>query len=204
MPVEIAGNATDASLWLRHSAIARRWPAIAVPVVLVAAVAGGTVVAEAQWMGALGRVTSSGFDGIDAIDRFFGLVLLAEILVLVLAGVTVYWLIRWSLAFPALVIEGIGLRAALGRSSDLTRGHRVTVALTIFVVTIVTSLVLQIATFVSTAVVGAATPLDSAAGIALSSLGVLVASVVVAPFLPLTLVFIYRDLRDSELPADAR
>jgi hypothetical protein len=46
---------------------------------------------------------------------------LVAIVFMVVAGIP---FVRWSLALPACVVEGLGLVDSLGRSAELTRGHR--------------------------------------------------------------------------------
>ena len=57
-----------------------------------------------------------------AMTILMGLALLVAFLLLVVPGVML--MLRWIAAIPALVVERAGVLGSLGRSRDLTRGHR--------------------------------------------------------------------------------
>jgi hypothetical protein len=126
-------------------------------------------------------------DSTDALGQAFGI----ELLVFVAFGVVVYAGVRWAMALPALVLERISLRAALSRSSELTRGRRLSVALTLLVVGLIEGIPIALLTLGVVWLVGPGHGLD--AGYVIATLAILVAWIAIAPFLPLAIVVMYRD-----------
>jgi hypothetical protein len=110
---------------------------------------------------------------------------------IVIAIVVVYFAIRWSLAIPAMLAEGIGVRAGLRRSSALTQGMRLRIFGAILVVGLGV-VVVELVGLVIALVIGFGTgsiPIGVATGVVLL-LGLLVAA---APIYPLLTVVAYRD-----------
>ncbi len=132
-------------------------------------------------------LAASAADSTDALGQAFGI----ELLVFVAFGVVVYAAVRWAMALPAMVLERIGLRAALSRSSELTRGRRLSVALTLLVVGLIEGIPIAVVTFGFVFLVGPGHGLD--AGFVIATLVTLVAWIATAPFLPLAIVVMYRD-----------
>jgi Membrane domain of glycerophosphoryl diester phosphodiesterase len=103
----------------------------------------------------------------------------------------IYLGVRWSLAIPAMAAEGIGLRASLGRSSELTRGIRLRITGALIVMWLLT-LLLFILVFLPTVAVGLGTGSLVAATV-VGGLGFIVVAVIVLPWLPSILVVAYLD-----------
>jgi hypothetical protein len=118
------------------------------------------------------------------------LLLLVGTAVLVVGGI--YLMVRWSVTVPVLMTDGLGLRGAVARSAELTRGQRVRVALLLLTVSILVGL--------AAAPAGVATVLLAFGGdVSPAVFGLFAASflcgrVVVAPVLPLTLVALREEL----------
>jgi hypothetical protein len=109
----------------------------------------------------------------------------------VIAIVVVYFAIRWSLAIPAMLAEGIGVRAGLRRSSELSQGMRLRIFGAIILVGLAV-VVVELVGLVIALVIGFGTgsiAIGVATGVVLL-LGLLVAAV---PVYPLMTVVAYRD-----------
>jgi glycerophosphoryl diester phosphodiesterase len=132
-------------------------------------------------------LAASAADSTDALGQAFGI----ELLVFVAFGLVVYAAVRWAMALPALVLERISLRAALSRSSELTRGRRLSVALTLLIVGLIEGIPIALLTFGFVFLVGPGHGLD--AGFVVATVVTLVAWIAIAPFLPLAIVVMYRD-----------
>jgi hypothetical protein len=179
--------------------VVRRAPAIVVPALVLGFGAAVWVGLQVLWVGALSDLSPSAPGALANFGRMFGLIILADLGVVVVFIAAIYFAVRWAVAYPALVVEGLGLRAALRRSSELTRGRRLKVALTLFVVAVVTSLVAGLTLSVAVALTGTVLDVSSVAGLLVSSVPAIAVSVLLAPFVPLTLVLIYRDLAATGL-----
>jgi hypothetical protein len=110
---------------------------------------------------------------------------------IMIAIVVVYFVIRWSLAIPAMLAEGIGVRAGLRRSSELTRGMRLRIFGAILLVGLAV-VVVEVVGLVIALVIGFGTgsiAIGVATGVVLL-LGLLVAA---SPIYPLLTVVAYRD-----------
>ena len=180
--------------------VVNRAPAIVGPALVLAVGACILVGIEVLWVQALGDLSPPGTRELSRFGQIFGLILLADLGVLVGSVAGIYLAVRWAVAYPALVVEGMGLRAALRRSSELTRGRRLKVALTLLVVSILTSMVTVFAMYGAAGVTGSVLDISSAAGLVVSSVPVIAVSVLLAPFVPLTLVLLYRDLTGGPAP----
>jgi hypothetical protein len=174
--------------------IVRRAPAIAAPVLVLALGACIWVGLEVLWVGSLGDLSPFAPGGFAGFGRVFGLIILANLVGAVILAYAVYLAVRWAVAFPALVVEDIGLRAALRRSSGLTARRRLKVALTLFVVAVLTGLASTAAFYVAISLTGIFLDISAAPGLAVSSIMATAVIVLIAPFMPLALVLMYRDL----------
>jgi hypothetical protein len=116
---------------------------------------------------------------------------------ILIAVVVVYFVIRWSLAIPAMLAEGIGLRAGLRRSSELTRGMR----LRLFGAILLAGLIFLAFEFIGlivALVMGLSTG-SIAVGVATGAVLLLALIVTLAPFFPMLTVVAYRE----RVPAEA-
>jgi hypothetical protein len=170
--------------------VLRRWPALVLPIVLLGVVSVGlSIWSYAATADMLDAPISAGNP-----SSFGPSVALSLLTPVVLAG-AVYLAVRWAVAVPALIVEGIGLRAALARSSALTARRRLYVALCMLAIgalwTIVGS-ILTIPFFLVSAVMmaNADGPL-----LAVPLALYLVARIVLAPPLPILCALLYQDLR---------
>jgi hypothetical protein len=117
--------------------------------------------------------------------------------VVVLGGVIalVYAVARWVLAIPIAALERRGLRSALGRSSQLSQGNRVQVLLSLAVPAFLVGLMIPLVPLAGAALAEALFGSGSPLAIALGSLVALAALIATAPFVPITIVMLYQDLR---------
>lgn len=129
--------------------------------------------------------------------------------VLSVAGIVVtlaifYLSVRWGLAIAAILVEGIGLRDGLRRSSELTRGHRLRLAGVVIVVGILEALTVTLPSVVFGLVIGTSVNAVSP-GIVSFTLASIVGSAIWAPFMPAVSVVAYDMLteRAAEHRADA-
>jgi len=138
----------------------------------------------------------SAFSGTGRTPEGARLGLLLSSVSILIAIVVVYFIIRWSLAIPAMLAEEIGVRAGLRRSSELTQGMR----LRLFGAILVWSLaffVVEIVVLVIALVVGLGTEsitIGVATGVVLS-LAVIVSGL---PIFPALTVVAYRDRVPAE------
>jgi hypothetical protein len=117
------------------------------------------------------------------------------ILTCLLIPLVVWILVRWSVAIPALLVEGVGPTAALGRSWNLVRGHWWRLLAIFFVAYLLTS---TISSGVGALVGGLAALIpglsaDVRGGAFLTA--VTLSSAMVEPVLPIVLTLLYYDLR---------
>lgn len=170
--------------------VLRRWPALILPVAVLAIV----VVALEVWSYAsAGDVFDRPFVPGDpaALGPSIALSFLAP--VLLVGGV--YLVVRWAVAVPALVLEEIGLRAALARSSALTARRRLHVALCVLAVGAIWSILGWI--FLIPFYVASAAILRAGGGplLAIPLALYVIGRVVLAPLLPILGALLYRDFR---------
>ena len=170
--------------------VVRRWAPLLLPAILLAVLAGSFTVWSYGVSGAsFGRVSSTA-----DLDRF-GLSFVVSLLAPVVVFVALYLSVRWMVAVPALVVEGLGLRLALARSASLTYRRRLHIGLCLLVVGIVWSLFGWLVfgpAFLMAGVIeaGGGGPL-LAVPLALYVIG----RIVFAPLIPILTVILYRDLR---------
>jgi hypothetical protein len=122
--------------------------------------------------------------------------LLSGLSVIILIA-AIYFAIRWSLAIPAMLAEGIGVLAGLRRSSELTRGMRLRLFGAILLVG-VAFVVMWIIALVIASILGFGTE-SVAVGVATGAMLLLALIVAVAPLVPAITVVAYRD----RVPAEA-
>lgn len=121
---------------------------------------------------------------------------LLSIVVLVLEVVALYFAIRWSLYFQAVLDEGVGMRAALARSADLTSGVRVRIGLTLIVVGILIGIVMGLAILIVGLVAGIVAR-SFMVGVGAGLVAVMISAVVYLPFFVGILTHIYRRRVDA-------
>jgi hypothetical protein len=107
-----------------------------------------------------------------------------------------YLSVRWSLAIAAILTEGIGLRAGLRRSSQLTRGHRLRLAAIVIVVALLQGLTVTIPAVVIAFVVGLGVGAVSPGIVAFAIAGI-VGSAVWAPVSPAVGAVVYGRLTEA-------
>ena len=171
-------------------AVLRRWPALLVPIAVLGVVAAGF----GTWSYA---ATADMFDSPfgagnpASLGPSMALSLLTSI---VLIG-GAYLAVRWVVAVPALVAEGIGLRAALSRSSALTARRRLHVARCLLAVGAIWAIVGWI--FVIPSLLAAAAIMAFGGGPLLAAPLALyvIGRIVLAPLLPILCTILYGDLR---------
>jgi hypothetical protein len=117
-----------------------------------------------------------------------GLVLSAVSILVVIA--VFYFVVRWSLAIPAMLTEGIGIRAGLRRSSELTQGMRLRIFGAILVVGL-TFFVIELIGLVIALIIGVSTG-SVVIGVATGAVLLLALIVALAPFIPALTVVAYR------------
>lgn len=167
-----------------------RWPALVLPIGL----AGIVAVALSVWSAA---ATADMFDQMQVAGypASFGASILASLLIPVLVIGGAYLAVRWAVAIPALILEGIGLRAALARSSALTARRRLYVGLCLLAVGAIWAIVgtlFLVPFYITTAAILA---VDGGPLLALPLAFYLLGRIVLAPLLPIVGAILYRDLR---------
>ena len=136
-------------------------------------------------------VNQSAFSGAGQTAEGARLGLLLTGLGFAVAILVIYLAVRWSLAIPAMLAEGIGLRAGLRRSSELTQGMRLRIFFAILVVDLVFAVVGFIGLLIALVIgVGAR---SIAVGVASGVVLFLALQVAVAPIAPAITVVAYRD-----------
>lgn len=120
----------------------------------------------------------------------------ALIIAVALVVALAYLTMRWAGAYPAMAVEGMGWRAALGRSWTLTADHVLRVACIVVFAALLTlvgtTALAQLILAPLGAILGDASGLDPAL---LQALVVAAATVLLAPFPPALLAVLYADLR---------
>ena len=113
-------------------------------------------------------------------------------------AVAIYLAVRWAVAVPAIVVESLGLRAGLARSTALTRRRMVHVFLALLVIVVVITILGWLI---------AALPLALAVLILISGGGPLLAipavlyvagRVLIAPLAAILVALLYRDFGSAE------
>lgn len=114
-----------------------------------------------------------------------------SLVILAVEIVVLYFAIRWSLYFQAVLGEGLGLRRALARSSELTSGVRIKITLILLVVSIVVGILMGTLILIVGLVAGLVT-LSIVVGVAAASITVAICGLVYLPFFVAVLTHIYR------------
>ena len=122
-------------------------------------------------------------------------VIILTLIILVAEFLALYAMVRWIVAIPVIVLEGQPLGAALGRSSNLTRGRRLSVAGLLTVAGFVVGLLLAVVDFVPALIVGSQLGWTAPAVIAIFAILALGGQIVAAPFITTVLTVLFRDLR---------
>ncbi len=179
--------------------VLRRWAVLVLPIAVLAILAAALSVWSAT-------ATANMLDEpiVGTYPRWFGPYIALSLLVPVILVGAVYLAVRWAVAIPALVVEGIGLRAALARSSALTARRRLHVALCVLTVGAIWSILSWIAVvpfyLATTALLGFGGGPLLAAPLALYVIG----RVVLAPLLPILGAILYRDFQATGPAAPGR
>lgn len=186
------GERTSAAVAAAEAArsVLRRWAAFFIPI----AILGVAVIALSLWSNAISADYLK--EPLVATDPgSLGPSLLLALLIPVVAVGVIYLAVRWAVAIPALVLEGIGLRAALSRSGALTARRRFHVALCVVAVAVLTGIagwIVLVPSYLGTAAVMAA---DGGPILAVPLALYLVGRIVLAPPLPILCAILYRDFR---------
>ncbi len=109
---------------------------------------------------------------------------------IVVAAAIFYLSVRWGLAIVAILAEGIGLRAGLRRSSELTRGHRLRLAGIVLSVGILEALTVTLPAVVIGLVIGLSAN-AAGTGIFAFTIASVIGSAIWAPFMPAVTVVAY-------------
>ncbi len=166
----------------------------------IAALLGAFYWLEGRWIADLigqgpGPISNPRAAAASAASAATGAVLLF-VIALVLEGGLFYAIVRWSVAIPALAVEGLSLRAALGRSSQLTKGRRLSILWLImvagFAVTVVASILIY-GPVIAVVVGGLGSEAISFALV----IGLTATAAICAPPMTILVAILYRDLRDA-------
>jgi Membrane domain of glycerophosphoryl diester phosphodiesterase len=171
------------------TAVLARGSALVVPAVLLAA--GSAIVTLAIQLNSetLQRsdLTSSG--GTSAAEAAL------SVAAIVIAIAIFYLSIRWGLAIAAILVEDIGLRAGLRRSSQLTHGHRLRLGAIVILVGILQALTVSLPAIVTGVVVGLNVG-SLSSGIIAFAIAAIVGSALWAPFNPAVAAVVYGRLTE--------
>jgi hypothetical protein len=129
------------------------------------------------------------FSGAASTRAAVGLTL--SLVILALEVIALYFAIRWSLYFQAVLADDLGLRQALARSSQLTAGVRIKIALILLVVSIVVGILMGTVIMIVGLVAGLVT-FSIIAGVAAASITVAICALLYLPFFVAVLTHIYR------------
>jgi hypothetical protein len=177
-------------------AVLRRWPSILLPVAVLGA--GYALVA------ALSAGFAGSLDVSDPVTRLPRPEWLAFSIALALAsplilGVAVYLAVRWAVAVPAIVVEGLGLRAGLARSTTLTRRRMIRVLLALLAIVVIITILGWLLAAVPLVV--AVVILIAGAGPLLVIPGILYVAgrILIAPLPAILVALLYGDFRSAEM-----
>ena len=110
--------------------------------------------------------------------------------------------VRWSAALPACVVEGLGPLASMGRSAQLTKGHRWKIFGIFILILIIGVLVFAIVGAIVFALVGSFSLGALERGFGIGSLVSLIFSAMVTAYYNIVLVMVYHDLRVAKEGVD--
>jgi hypothetical protein len=117
---------------------------------------------------------------------YLGLTILSWIVI----AAVIYFAVRWAVILQAILAEDRGLAPALARSSTLSQGVRVRIAVVLFASTIVVGLALSIPTWIA-AIVGWLVTGSVAVGMGVYLLGIAIGGLIGMPFIMAILTVIY-------------
>ena len=175
----------------------RSWP-FAMPVAALGVIGLAFTLVEDGWVSAYRVQAPDATDQLGAYSSSAGWIFALDGLLLVGGVGLIYGVGRWALAIPVAIVERAGLRSAVARSSQLTKGHRLSVLLTFMVISFATGIVTSAALFGSSFLTGAVFGSGSDTSFLLCLAATLAAFVVTAPLTPIALVVLYRDLCDLD------
>jgi hypothetical protein len=116
----------------------------------------------------------------------------------IVVAVAIFYLsVRWGLAIAAVLAEGVGLRAGLRRSTELTRGHRLRLAAIFIIAGILQGLTISLPSLVIGVVAGVGTGAVSSGVVAFAIAGA-VGSALWAPFNPAVAAVAYGRLAERD------
>ena len=120
-----------------------------------------------------------------------GLGVLLSFVGLAIQIAVIYLVVRWALYFQAVLAEDHGVRGALRRSSELTHGIRIKIALIFLVVGILAGLVFGLVVVIAGFAAGILAG-SLSVGFAVAGLAVVLCALVYLPFYVAVLTYIYR------------
>lgn len=172
-----------------------RWMPLAIPMVVLGLGFAAASGLQAIWLARFSALDPQNPAGFADARSAFGVAPLFAILVPAIEIAVIYLVVRWAVAIPALFVEGLGLRSALRRSSELTRGRRLSIALFLAMLGVVVGLLGWLVIYLPAFAVGALLGFDSPVGLAAASIVAIAGLLLTAPFLPIALAILYRDFR---------
>ena len=172
-----------------------RWMPLAIPMVVLGLGFAAASGLQAIWLARFSALDPQNPAGLADARSAFGVTPLFAILVPAVEIVVIYLVVRWVVAIPALFVEGLGLRSALRRSSELTRGRRLSIALFLAVLSVVVGLIGSLVIYLPAFAAGALLGFDSPVGLAAASIVAIAGLLLTAPFLPIAMAILYRDFR---------
>ena len=161
---------------------------------LITLAAGLFYSAQGFWLGRFSGLDTFGASTFEDYRRASDLAILFGVGALVAEVVLVYAIVRWSVAIPAYFVEGTSLRAALRRSSELTRGRRLSIFWLLAVVGLLVAFGASVLVYVPVVIVAAVGLGD----VAMAVVVVLALAATLAlwpPFISILVSMLYRDLR---------
>jgi hypothetical protein len=173
-------------------AILRRWAPLLLPIVALAAI---LAVFTVWSYGLSASMFERPLFSTDLSDLWLSFAL--SIVAPVVIGVAFYLVVRWVVVAPALVVEKIGLRAALARSAALTRRRRIHVGICLLVVGTIWSLLGWLVIAPALLIAGV---IESAGGgplLAIPLAVYVIGRIVLAPLLPILIAILYRDMKEA-------
>ncbi len=189
-----AADGRRPSLSSAYGAVARRIGPIVVPALVLGL---GYIVVLAPI-----SMNSGSFASADLGPGRSGLTALLSLAILVLEIAALYLAIRWAPYFQVVIAEDLGIRAGLRRSSAVTQGIRLRLALALVAVSIGAGLVFTLVGLVVGIVVGVLAE-SFLVGIVGWTVTVALSGLVYFPVLSAALTHVYRQRRDALGPTDA-
>lgn len=173
-------------------AVVRRWAPLLLPIVALAA----TAAVFSVWSyGLSAEAFERPLIATDLSDLWLSLGL--SVVAPVVIGVAFYLVVRWVVVAPALVVEGIGLRAALGRSSKLTHRRRIHVGICLLAVGAIWSILGWLVFGPALLLTGVVEAGGGGPLLAIPLALYVIGRIVLAPLLPILTVILYRDMQTA-------